>query len=164
MRKPMLFLLAAPVLVLFVVPFALPGRALSPQQTAAPAPTPPPASTSASGVNLVNPVKATPESQARAKKVYGYDCALCHGVNGNGKGDLVGDLKLTLKDYTDPAALKGMSDGELYTIIKDGKGQMPPEGDRGKLEDMWNLVILVRSFAKKADVAGAAPAAGAVRP
>jgi len=160
MRKPMLVLLAAPVLVLFVVPFALPGRALAPQQAAAPAPTPPPASV----VNLVNPVKATAESQAHAKKVYGYDCALCHGVNGNGKGDLVGDLKLSLKDYTDPAALKGMSDGELFTVIKDGKGQMPPEGDRGKPDDMWNLVILVRSFAKKADVAGATPAAGAVRP
>jgi mono/diheme cytochrome c family protein len=160
MRKPMLVLLAAPVLVLFLLPFALPGKALAPQQTAAPAAAAPPASV----VNLVNPVKPTPESQARAKKVYGYDCALCHGVNGNGKGDLVGDLKLTLKDYTDPAALKGMSDGELYTIIKDGKGQMPPEGDRGKPDDMWNLVILVRSFAKKADVAGAAPAAGAVRP
>jgi mono/diheme cytochrome c family protein len=160
MRKPMLVLLAASVLVLFVFPFARPGTALSPPQAAASAPAPPPAAV----VNLVNPVKPTAESQARAKKVYGYDCALCHGINGNGKGDLVGDLKLSLKDYTDPAALKGMSDGELFAIIKDGKGQMPSEGDRGKPEDMWNLVILVRSFAKKADVAGAAPAAGAVRP
>jgi mono/diheme cytochrome c family protein len=158
MRKPMLVLLAAPFLVLFLVLFALPGSALPPPQAAAAA-NPPPASV----VNLVNPVKATAESQAHAKKVYGYDCALCHGVNGNGKGDLVGDLKLSLKDYTDPAALKGMTDGELFAIIKDGKGQMPAEGDRGKPEDMWNLVILVRSFAKK-DIAAAAPAAGAVRP
>jgi mono/diheme cytochrome c family protein len=154
----MLVLFAASVMVLCVAPFALPGRALAPRQAAAPAPTPPPAA----GVNLVDPVKPTAESQAHAKKVYGYDCALCHGVNGNGKGDLVGDLKLSLKDYTDPTALKGMTDGELFTIIKDGKGQMPPEGDRGKPADMWNLVILVRSFAKK-DVA-AAPTAGAVRP
>jgi mono/diheme cytochrome c family protein len=112
---------------------------------------------------MVNPVKATSESQAHARKVYGYDCALCHGANGNGKGDLVGDLKLSLKDYTDPAALKEMTDGEIFTIIKDGKGQMPPESDRGKPEDLWNLVILVRSFAKK-PAAGAAVAEGAVRP
>jgi mono/diheme cytochrome c family protein len=155
MRKPMLLLLAAPLLVLF----ALPVTALPPQQAAASA-APPPASV----VNLVNPVKPTPESQAHAKKVYGYDCALCHGANGGGKGDLVGDLKLTLKDYTDPAALKDMTDGELFTVIKNGKGQMPPEGDRGKPEDMWNLVILVRSFAKKTNVAATTPAAGAVRP
>jgi mono/diheme cytochrome c family protein len=154
MRKPMLVLLAAPFLVLF----ARPGSALPPQ--AAASTTAPPASV----VNLVNPVKPTAESQAHAKKVYGYDCALCHGANGNGKGDLVADLKLSLKDYTDPAALKGMTDGELFAIIKDGKGQMPAEGDRGKPEDMWNLVILVRSFAKKGDTAAAAPPAGAVRP
>jgi mono/diheme cytochrome c family protein len=151
----MLVLLAAPFLVLF----ARPVTALPPQQTAAPATAPP-----ASVGNLVNPVKPTAESQARAKKVYGYDCAVCHGANGNGKGDLVGDLKLTLKDYTDPTALQGMTDGELFTVIKEGKGQMPPEGDRGKPEDMWNMVILVRSFAKKSDMAITAPAAGAVRP
>jgi mono/diheme cytochrome c family protein len=98
---------------------------------------------------MVNPVKPTPDSQARAKKIYGYDCALCHGANGNGKGDVVADLKLTLKDYTDPAALKDLSDGEIFYIIKNGKGQMPPEGDRAKPEELWNMVILVRSFSKK---------------
>ena len=120
--------------------------ALSPQQPAA-APAaqsmPPDAKT------LVNPVKPTPESQAHAKKVYGYDCAMCHAANGNGKGDVVADMKLTLKDYTDPAALKDLTDGELFYIIKNGKGQMPGEGDRAKPDDLWNMVILVRSFSKK---------------
>jgi mono/diheme cytochrome c family protein len=134
MLKPLFFL---PALLLF---------ARSPQQPAAP-----PAQTSipAEAARMVNPVKPTPESQARAKKMYGYDCAMCHGANGNGKGDVVADLKLTLKDYTDPAALKDLSDGELFYIIKNGKGQMSAEGDRAKPEDLWNMVILVRSFAKK---------------
>jgi mono/diheme cytochrome c family protein len=108
-----------------------------------------PATIPAEAAHLVNPVKPTPESQTRAKKVYGYDCALCHGANGNGKGDVVADLKLTLKDYTDPAALKDLSDGEIFYIIKNGKGQMPSEGDRAKPEELWNMVILVRSFSKK---------------
>ena len=81
--------------------------------------------------------------------MYGYDCAICHGATGNGKGDIAGEMKPSLKDYTDPAALKDMTDGELFYIIKNGKGQMPPEGDRAKPDDMWNMVILVRSFAKK---------------
>ena len=29
-----------------------------------------------------------------------------------------------------------------------GKGEMPPEGDRAKSEDLWNLVNYVRAFAK----------------
>jgi mono/diheme cytochrome c family protein len=131
-----------PLLVLFVLLPVL----LSPQQ---PAPTSAASGIPADAKSMVNPVKPTPESQAHAKKVYGYDCALCHGVNGNGKGDVVAEMKLTLKDYTDPAALKDLSDGELFYIIKNGKGQMPPEGDRAKPEDIWNMVILMRSFSKK---------------
>ena len=127
-------------LVLSLVPLAF----LSQEPTPAPSGAVPP-----DAAKMVNPYKPTPESLAKAKKIYGYDCALCHGANGNGKGDVVGDLKLTLKDYTDPAALKDFSDGELYYIINKGKGQMPPEEGRAKPEDLWNMVVLVRSFSKK---------------
>jgi mono/diheme cytochrome c family protein len=96
-----------------------------------------------------NPVKPTAASIAQGKKIYGYDCAMCHGANGDGKGDLAGDMKLTLSDFRDPAALKDVTDGELFYIIKNGKGDMPSEGDRAKTEDLWNLVNYVRSFAKK---------------
>ena len=119
--------------------------AFSPQEPAAP-PASPPAATAGP---TVNPVKPTAESQAKAKKVYGYDCSMCHGEKGDGKGDLVDDMKLTLKDYADPAALKDLSDGDIYNIIKNGKGKMTGEGDRAKPDDIWNLVIYVRAFAKK---------------
>jgi mono/diheme cytochrome c family protein len=119
-----------------------------------PAPTPSPAVIPAEAARMVNPVKSTPESLAHAKKIYGYDCAMCHAANGNGKGDVVADLKLKMKDYTDPAALKDLSDGELFYIIRNGRGQMPPEeAARAKDEDVWNMVVLVRSFGKKEAVA-----------
>ena len=97
----------------------------------------------------VNPVKATPESLAQGKKYYGYDCAMCHGENGDGKGDVAVDEKLKLKDYRDPAALQNMSDEELFNIIKNGKGQMPPEGNRVKATELWNLVNYIRSLSHK---------------
>jgi len=105
---------------------------------------------------LPNPVKPTPASLASGKKTYGYDCAMCHGKDGDGKGDLAADMKLKLLDYNDPAALKDMTDGELFYIIKNGKGDMTAEGDRAKPEEVWNLVNYVRSFAKK-DAAAAKP-------
>jgi mono/diheme cytochrome c family protein len=116
----------------------------SPQQTAAPAaPTIPP-----EAMQMTNPGKSTPESMAHAKKMYGYDCLMCHGANGNGKGEFAVESKLTLKDWTDPAALKNRTDGELFYIIKNGQGQMPAEGDRSKPEDIWNMVVMIRSFSK----------------
>ncbi len=96
-----------------------------------------------------NPVKPTPESQARAKQIYGYDCAMCHGEKGDGKGDVASDMKLTLRDYTKPDALKDLTDAQIYDIIKNGKGQMPGEGPRAKPDEIWNLVIYLRSMSKK---------------
>ena len=103
----------------------------------------------AEAMHQVNPVKPTPDSITQGKKYYGYDCAMCHGENGDGQGEVAKDEKLKLKDYRDPAALQGMADGELFYIIKNGKGQMPPEGGRVKDTDLWNLVNYIRSLAKK---------------
>jgi mono/diheme cytochrome c family protein len=103
----------------------------------------------AEAAHQVNPVKPTPESLAQGKKYYGYDCAMCHGANGNGKGEVAVDEKMTLRDFGDPATLKNKTDGELFYIIKNGKGQMPPEGDRVKPPELWNMVNYIRSLSKK---------------
>ena len=121
------------------------GRVPQQQPAATPvaAPIPPEA------IHMTNPVKPTALGLAHARKMYGYDCAMCHGANGNGKGELAVQLKMNLKDWSDPAALQAKTDGELFYVIKNGVGQMPPEGDRVKPDDLWNMVVLVRSFAKK---------------
>lgn len=98
---------------------------------------------------LPNPVKPTAASLAAGKKSYGFDCAMCHGKDGDGKGELAVDMKLKLADYRDPASLKDMTDGDLCYIIKNGKGEMTGEGDRSKPEEIWNLVNYVRSLAQK---------------
>jgi mono/diheme cytochrome c family protein len=103
----------------------------------------------ADAMQQVNPVKATPESIAQGKKYYGYDCAMCHGENGDGKGDVAVDEKLKLKDYRDRASLQTMTDGELFYVIKNGRGQMPPEGGRVKDAELWNLVNYIRSLSHK---------------
>ncbi len=136
--------LALSVLVLFVPCVAAQQPDKNAKKAPAEAPIPP------ESVKQTNPVTPTASSQAQAKRTFGYDCAMCHGVAGDGKGDLAADMKLTMKDYRDPASLKDKTDGELFYIIKNGKGEMPPEGDRAKTEEVWNLVIYVRSFAKKA--------------
>jgi mono/diheme cytochrome c family protein len=100
-------------------------------------------------VHQANPVKPTPESIAQGKKWYGYDCAMCHGKDGDGKGDVAEDMKLKVRDFTNPATLKERTDGELFYVIKTGKGDMPPEGSRMKPDGLWDLVNYVRSLAKK---------------
>jgi mono/diheme cytochrome c family protein len=96
-----------------------------------------------------NQVKPTSDSVERGKKLYGYDCAMCHGTDGGGKGDLAADMKLELTDLRHPKTLKDRTDGELFYIIKNGEGQMPGERDRAKTNQIWDVVNYVRSLAKK---------------
>ena len=96
-----------------------------------------------------NPIASTAESLAEARKFFGYNCAMCHGKSGDGKGDLAADMKLELRDWRDPASLEKLTDGELFWIISNGKGKMPGNGDREKENMRWKYVNLVRSFGKK---------------
>jgi len=96
-----------------------------------------------------NPVKPTPDSVAEGKRLYGFDCAMCHGKEGDGKGDLAESMGLKLRDYRDPAALKDLTDGELFYILSKGKGKMPGDEGRMKPEQRWHMVNYIRSLAKK---------------
>lgn len=121
------------------------------QQSPAPATPAATAPAATDGANLVNPVKPTAASQAEAKKIYSWDCAMCHGDNGNGKGDMAVSEKLSVPDYREAAALKGVTDGQMFYAIRHGLGQMPPEDpQRANDETVWNLVIYLRSLSKPA--------------
>jgi mono/diheme cytochrome c family protein len=58
-------------------------------------------------------------------------------------------MKLKVSDFTNPATLKDRTDGELFYVIKTGKGDMPPEGPRLKSDGLWDLVNYIRSLPKK---------------
>jgi ribosomal protein L24E len=97
----------------------------------------------------VNPVKSSPEGLAEARKVFGYDCEMCHGAKGDGKGEVVESMKLTMHDWREPGTLANMTDGEIFYIITKGKGKMMAEGERVPEKLRWNLVNLVRALAAK---------------
>jgi mono/diheme cytochrome c family protein len=151
MLKPFLMI---PALVFLGVP------ALLQQSTPAPSgQTPPaaaPAAIPADYVGKPNPVKPTPELQARVKKQYGWDCAMCHGDTGNGKGDVAAEQKLTVRDFRDPASLAKLSDGEIFYIIQNGQGKMPGDGDRMKPDQIWNMVTYLREMSNTPPTPGAA--------
>jgi mono/diheme cytochrome c family protein len=132
-----MFLLAS-----FAVSYARPGRTQEKPNSAEPKMTP-------EDVAKTNPVAPSPEGLAQARKLYGYNCAMCHGKDGDGKGDLAVEMKLDLHDWRDASSIEKVTDGELFWIISSGKGKMPGEGDRTAEKVRWNFVNLVRSFGKK---------------
>lgn len=100
-------------------------------------------------VNRKNPVTPSASSLAEAKKIFTVDCVMCHGHEGDGKGEVAVSMKLTPPDYHDEVAMKKFTDGELFDVITNGRNAMPPEGKRATPEQIWSLVNYVRAFAGK---------------
>lgn len=150
---------------LVLSPLALAGH--SPQENTAappaasqtPAPAPPaaaqtPEATPTAGgipADTKNPVKPTVEGMAKAKQLYSIDCAMCHGDTGTGKTDLATSMGITPADFADAKMIEAIPDGQMFNIIRTGKGKMPGEDPRRANDDeVWNLVTYVRSFSNPA--------------
>ena len=98
---------------------------------------------------LKNPIAATADSIAAGKKAYAK-CASCHGINGEGGpgNDLIPAAPSLVDDQWD----HGSTDGDIFNNIKNGVApdfNMIPFKDQLKDEEIWNLVIYIRSIAKK---------------
>jgi len=141
MLKPLLFSPALLLLAFWAAP--------NPQQK----PSHKPAATAEPATIAVEPARAG------TKQMYKFDCAICHGETGNGKGELATSMSLTLDDWTNPATISGKSDQQLFDMIRKGKDKMPPEdASRAKDDEVRDLVKYIRSFAANAP-ASPAPAA-----
>jgi high-affinity iron transporter len=92
-----------------------------------------------------NPVAADETSIAAGKKLFGSNCASCHGETARGDGR--GGLQLN----PPPANLvdSKSSDGEHFTAIRDGvKGTgMKGFASRMTTHQIWDLVNYLRSIA-----------------
>jgi mono/diheme cytochrome c family protein len=97
---------------------------------------------------LKNPVKPDPKSVAVGKKLYGSQCATCHGADGKGDGKGGALLNPKPSDLTDATWKHGSSEGEIFTVIRDGadKSGMKPFGGRITTQEIWHLVNYLRTL------------------
>ena len=99
---------------------------------------------------LQNPTPASAESIAAGQQLYRRYCASCHGANAEGGAG--NDLIPAAPDLTDKEWKHGSSDGEIFTVIKNGvlpELNMVPFADQIKDPDIWHIVNYVKSLAKK---------------
>jgi mono/diheme cytochrome c family protein len=100
---------------------------------------------------LKNPVAATPESLAVGEALYKRRCSGCHGVDAKG-GPPKEDFLKAAPNLVDDKADHGTSDGEVFTVIKNG---VPPElvmdawGERLSDTEIWSIVTYLKDQAKK---------------
>lgn len=97
---------------------------------------------------MKNPVPNIPESRSRGQKIYQDKCASCHGLRGDGRGEMGKGLNPQPTDFTDRHMMREMTDGEIYWKLTTGRGAMPSYEKELTEKERWDLVNLLRSFAR----------------
>ncbi|WP_294946526.1 cytochrome c [Sulfurivirga sp.] len=93
---------------------------------------------------LQNPMHRTKDTLSVGRKLFGQNCASCHGPYGEGNGPAAASLN------PKPANLRAMAgqhpDGDFFWKIANGRGSMP--AFKGRLTDaqIWQLVTYIQSL------------------
>jgi cytochrome c6 len=90
------------------------------------------------------PAMVAPTDDAAA--LFKAKCVACHGADASGNTPMGKNLKI--RDLRS-AEVQAQSDAELFKIISNGKGKMPPYGKSLSEEQIHKLVAFVRAQAKK---------------
>jgi mono/diheme cytochrome c family protein len=85
-------------------------------------------------------------AQSAGETLFKSKCAVCHGADGKGE-TAVGKVN-KLSDLGS-ADVQKQSDAELTAIIASGKNKMPGYAKSLKPEQIKDLVVYIRTFAKK---------------
>lgn len=95
---------------------------------------------------LKNPLQPTAAALKSAREVYVDKCAHCHGDSGKGDGRDAGQYDPAPMDFTDAKRMSGVTDGELFYKISEGKKPMPVFKNKLSEDQRWELVLLIRAF------------------
>jgi len=95
---------------------------------------------------LRNPVQRSGAAIKAAKDLYLENCAQCHGETGKGDGPESMTHHPAPANLTDAKRMSGVTDGEIFYQISEGRKPMPAFKKRMTEEQRWQLVLLVRSF------------------
>ena len=95
---------------------------------------------------ITNPVEATSESLARGEGLYAKSCAKCHGADGDGTGPSVQGIDSDPRKLWVWGSAGDAADGYLFSIISNGRTDMPPWGLVLSENERWDLVNYIKTF------------------
>jgi mono/diheme cytochrome c family protein len=98
----------------------------------------------------VNPVAADEVSIERGRTLFTINCIMCHGVTGEGNGQIAALLANKPANLTS-IITQSKSDGALFLTITNGvDGRMPPMVENLTVRDRWDLVNYIRTLKQTA--------------
>jgi mono/diheme cytochrome c family protein len=106
-----------------------------------------PDSRAKAGIELVNPFSPAADILAGGREVYNIFCAGCHGLKGDGEGNLftAGLYSLKPRSLTDSIAVE-LKDGEMFHTITLGLGFMGAHGSQVRPDERWKMILYIREL------------------
>ncbi len=93
---------------------------------------------------------ASPEARARGRTLFERHCAICHGVNADGKSPRAAALEPPPTNFTDPSWRAKTPPEVAFQAIREGvAGTSMPAWPVFDQDETWDLVAFVRSVARK---------------
>jgi len=103
-------------------------------------------------LDKVSPLRNEPRHLKKGKvlalvKAKPLACKQCHGMLGDGEGAMGAQLNPKPRNFTCLETMKGISDGQLFWVIKNGSPgtSMPPYKHLSD-EKVWQLIQYIRSL------------------
>jgi len=93
-----------------------------------------------------NPIQSSPAALDAARAIYLDKCVQCHGETGKGDGPDAAMYYPSPASLIDAKRMSGVTDGELFYEISQGRKPMPSFKKRLTEEQRWQLVLFVRSL------------------
>lgn len=100
---------------------------------------------------LQNPVEATSASIKQGKELFEIYCLVCHGPDARGDGTIARKLENPPDDLTQETTVE-LTDGYLYTVIREGGTTMPPQAEGLSSRERWDVVNYLRSLQRQTAV------------
>jgi mono/diheme cytochrome c family protein len=89
----------------------------------------------------------SPEARARGRMLFVANCALCHGVRGDGQGVRSMGLAESPANFTDPDWRRGVTPRRAFFAIREGVHGTPMPAWKSLSEnETWDLVAYVLSL------------------
>jgi len=103
------------------------------------------------GDGMPSELPVTEELIKRGQERYNINCAICHGLSGNGKGMITKYTAVMPTDVTGPGFDEAGNpafrpDGKIYDTITHGWNQMGGYGANITVKDRWAIVAYVRTL------------------
>jgi mono/diheme cytochrome c family protein len=95
-----------------------------------------------------NPIKPSANTLEEAEQLFRVNCAGCHGEQGDGNGPASVVLPRKAASFRDAKTMGSTTDGELFWKMSTGRAPMPAWGDLLPVEQRWELVNYIRTFAR----------------